>query len=466
MTWCALALAAACGTETKVPSASLDRIRLPMGLAVHHGDLLVVSSNGDLALDEATGGTLMSLAADPASLSSAALVGAVRVRSFGGDLALARLEAPAADVPEAEACAGTGLAAPLAVFGTRGSNTFNAVALGAGGAPSCASPGACGIAAGSGFGDPLAVAVACGGTRPASPAPRARAFFGFLNAPNALAWIGELDLETFAQRFALVGTGQIRGFAYDRARDRLFMAGLATGSVTPLRWVDLGGCTLGLPLGAGGCSVGALTIPGVTGADAVELRSIALANPAVPGVARGVGEPVRAYVSGRLYDASAAAAAGFRNTDLGGVLLVLDLFDDALGGLTPVLVARHFIPHGAQEVRVLPRSAGWAAARRDVVAVVSTDAGALTLLDDETGALTTFGTDSLSTEGHAATGGPVLGHQPYGLAVDPAVAGTTARLWVGSYADSFVTPIDVTLDPVVAATYAGGRQVKLGGATP
>jgi hypothetical protein len=50
--------------------------------------------------------------------------------------------------------------------------------------------------------------------------------------------------------------------------------------------------------------------------------------------------------------------------------------------------------------------------------------------------------------------------------VDPVTVGSTARLWVGSFKDSFVTPIDVTLDPVLAATFAGGRQLKIAGATP
>ena len=131
-----------------------------------------------------------------------------------------------------------------------------------------------------------------------------------------------------------------------------------------------------------------------------------------------------------------------------------------------LIVDKHLPPHqidpqvawtvpigkGAQDVRVLPRSAAWAAGRRDVVPAVSVDEGLLTIYDDETGSVATFRQDQ-------ATGAPVLGHQPFGLAVDPEPAGTTARLWIGSYRDGFVTPIDVALDaPEVEAVLSVGRR--------
>jgi hypothetical protein len=442
----------------------MDGIRQPTGLAVHHGRLLVVNSNGDLAYDEATGGVLLSLGTDPLALTS--VRSAVRLHSMGGDLAVARTEAPARNVPDAEAC-GALIDLPLAIFATRGSNTLNAVGIQADGALSCAGPAAaCGIpVGGTGFGDPLPVAVACGNGK-------ARAYFGYLNAHNNQGWLGEVELKSGApDRFGIrtvnTGTGPIRGLAYDRDRDRLYVAGFPTGSPTPIRWLDLAGCTLGAPAGQGGCAQGAITMPVVTGTAAIEFHGIALAPPAVPGVARSSTTPIRAYLSGLLYDAASASTAGYRTTGFGGVLVVVDLYDDAAGLVQPQVVALYALPSGAQTIKLLPRPAGWPADRRDVVAVVSVDAGLLTLYDDETGSIDTFGIDA---SGAAATGAPILGHQPFGLAVDPELAGSTARLWVGSFADGFVTPLDVTLgvDPALATTFAGGRQLKITGtgATP
>lgn len=458
--WFALALAAACGSEPKAGAGPLDQIRQPTGMAVHGGRLLVMSSNSDLTYDEATGGALAALAPDPANLGSATLKGGVNVHSMGGELAVARAEGPGTAIPDAEAC-GTALGASLAVFGTRGSNTLNAVALGANGTLSCDAPAArCGIpTSGVGFGDPFGVTIACGGGRK-------RAYFGYLNAQGGAAWVGELNLTAdalgqFTVRNVNVGAGPIRGLAYDRDRDRLFLTGVSTGTPTPLRWLNLSGCTVGAA-GAGACTVDAASLPLVSGSLALELQSIALAHARTPGVARGVADPIRAYVTAIPYDASSAQAAGYRTTGFGSVLVVMDLYDDARGGVEPRIVAIHDVPAGAQAVRVLPRPAGWPPARRDVVAVVSVDTGSLTFFDDETGAMEFFGGN---TGGAGATGAPILGRRLFGLAVDPALAGSTARVWVGTFTEGFVTPIDVTLDPALVATFAGGTHVKLTGAT-
>lgn len=446
LAWCALALVAACGAESKTPSGPLDRIRLPTGLAVVDGRVIVASSNADLLFDERTGGSVIAL--DPLSLDTVRIAGAVNVRSFAGELAVARPGSPGPGLPAAQACGtdvdpppGEPARAALAVFGTRGSNTLNVLSVSPAGALACVR---CGISPGPGVGDPLAVEVACGGGR-------ARAFTGYLGSTSGAAMVGELDLVTHALRTFNVGIGSVRGFAYDRERDRLYMVGVATGVPTPLRWVDLGGCTVGLPAGAGGCTVGSATLS--TLPRGLELRSLALGNPGAPGT------PRRAYATARLYDADAAAVNGFRTTDFGGLLLVLDLVDDAFGGVEPQVVRSFPIGRGAQTVRVLPRHPGWAADRRDVVAALAVDAGVLWIYDDEERTLAAFGKDE-------ATGAPLLGHEPFGLAVDPVAAGTTARLWVGSYRDGFVTPVDVALDAPDRAAYAGGAQRRISGATP
>ena len=91
------------------------------------GRLLVLSSNADLLYDETTGGTLTTLDPVTVDTDTMRLDDAINVRSFGGDLALARTEAWGAAVPDAEAC-GTAIDTPRAVFATRGSNTLNVVA--------------------------------------------------------------------------------------------------------------------------------------------------------------------------------------------------------------------------------------------------------------------------------------------------------------------------------------------------
>ena len=406
---CALALAVACGREAELGPAPLGPIRLPTGLAVDgQGRLIVASSNADLLYAESTGGTVTVLdPLDPATLSSIELTSAVTVRSFAGDLAFARTEPWGAPVPDAEAC-GTAIGSqPLAVFGTRGSNTLNVLVEDPAGQLSCAG---CSMPVGSGHADPLPVTIACGGARP-------RAFVGYLTSGGGAAWIGELDLVTLGLQNFSIGVGPPRGLAYDRDRDRLYVAGL-------------------------------------------ELRSIAFAH-RLPLV------PLRAYITARIYDTTTAATAGGRTTDLGGLLIVVDLVDTAIGGVDPQVVAAVPIGRGAQDVRVLPRAKGWSASRRDVIAVLTVDEGALWIYDDESGSLQAIRQCATAEVCTPVTGAPILGHEPYGLAIDPALAGSTARLWVGSFADSFITPIDVTLvDPVPVMTFAGGFQHRISGATP
>jgi hypothetical protein len=111
------------------------------------------------------------------------------------------------------------------------------------------------------------------------------------------------------------------------------------------------------------------------------------------------------------------------------------------------LVSWEEIGLGAADVRVLPaRGAG----KRDVVVALSVDDDILWIYDDETGAIRGFG----RAAGPGATGAPALGHQPYGLAVDPVPVGSVARVYVGSYRDGYVTPVDVPLDDPEHATTA------------
>jgi hypothetical protein len=429
LAWIAAAvLAAACGDSAEPVPGPLGTVYKPTGLAVHRPSggaprLVAASSNADLRFDDETGGAVLSI--DPAG---AATTSGVNIPSFAGDLALVAVGDPAScgaipGSPEA-----------LAVTATRGSDTLNAVAIDASGALSCFR---CGLPlAGGALGDPFAVAVACRGGR-------TFAYVGYLRSQGAMT-ISEVDLLSGAIRTASLGAGPARSLAYDAERDRLYVLGLATGTPTPLRFVELRDCVLDAPLSAGGCSVGEAVVPGLAPGEAIELRSMALGQTLAAGRRR-------AFLTGRLYTDAAARGAGGRVDDVGGVLLAVDLVDDALGGVQIENDVTVDIGRGAQDVRVLP-SRG--ALRGDLVAALSVDDASLWIYDDESGGVTPFGRQE--------SGRPVLGLVPFGLAVDPDTAVSTARVYVGSFGESFVTPIDVPLDDPESATTAA----RITGATP
>jgi hypothetical protein len=402
----------------------------PTGMAVHRpagGEprLVVASSNADLRFDDETGGAVLSI--DPAG---AATTFGVNIPSFAGDLAL--LDPALADP---DAC-DSRIPGPLAVTVTRGSDTLNAVGVDPSGRLSCFR---CGMPlAGGALGDPFAVAVGCRGGR-------TFAYVGYLRSGGAGA-VSEYDLVSRALRTTSVGSGTTRSLTYDAERDRLYVVGLATGRPTPLRFVELRGCVFGAPRTGGGCSVGEVAVPAPAPADAVELRSIALGRPIGPGRRR-------AFLTGRLYSAAAAAVAGGRANDAGGLIVAVDLVDNALGGVDLENVVTREIGRGAQDVRVLPsRGAG----RGDVVAALAVDEASLWLYDDDSGSVTRFG--------RRDEDGPrfELGHSPFGLAVDPVAVASVARVYVGAFRESFITPIEVPLDDPESATTAA----RITGATP
>jgi hypothetical protein len=138
---------------------------------------------------------------------------------------------------------------------------------------------------------------------------------------------------------------------------------------------------------------------------------------------------------------------------------VVDLVDDALGGVDVEIVDVQDMGVGAQDVRVLP---GAGPSGGTVVAALAVDDGSLTVYDDRS--------LSVARVGRLEEGGgrPVLGHEPFGLAVDPDAAAGLAHLYVGSFRESFVTPVDVRLDVPLdqldAVTVA--TTARFTGATP
>jgi len=412
----------ACGPPPSEESAPLDRFSAPIALGLSGGDLLVVSSNFDLSYDLNDGGSV--IAVDVGASPPALREGGVRIPSYAGELAIA----------DATAC---GLSETLALVPVREGNSLWLVRVGPGGTLSC--DGDCRVPLRDDFQDSFGVAAVC---RAGAEGVRASAYVSFLRTPSNRGQIVEVDLSPpFATtRTRDVGAGPVRSFAYDALTERLFMTSIDSGSIAPLRWLELAGnCAFELSTADGGCPLGGVDLASfVRGA---ELRGIALSNPQ-PGRTR------RAFVAARVYNADLAASIGGRpGFDIGGILFVLDLVEGRTG-LEPRLAGIFDVGLGANEVEVLPVRAG----KGDLVAVTASDDGLLWIYDDEQEALVrVFGRDPL-------TGIPLLGRQPFGLAARD--DGASARLFVSSFEDGFVTPVDVPLDaPWTAADPSADQRI-------
>lgn len=425
------ALAVACPSPTPAPDAGpQDTFTFPTGLQVVDHRLVVVSSNADLTYASDTGGTVMSLDVDPQ-----AVVSALNIESLSGELGVAT---PAAC--PALAAANLGATAVVAV---RGTNLVYPLGLGTDGKLAC---DGCKLSVGStDRSDPFAVGVACGPNL-------ARAFIGYLQAGAGLAWFTQIDLlrkpgsDGYVRHHSYGDVGRFRGFAYDPARSRLYLTRASTVQGT-IRWVDLAnGCLVDQDPASGGCQTGlsrAGAIP--TG---FELRKIVLASaPSADGTTR------RAYITARVYDPNVVTSGA----DFDGYLLVADLSDDAEGRLKVTLVDQIPIGYGADDVQLLPARPG----KRDVVAALAVRDGVLWIYDDDTGARVAIGRD-------LSTGAPLTGENPFGIAVDPVpFPGTAAqplgvaRLYVASFTNAWVTPVDVPLDaPETAAPVTSGGTIR------
>jgi hypothetical protein len=423
-------VAAACGGETRTEPAPLDRFVWPTSIAVHDGSLLVVSSNFDLRYDRNDGGSI--LAVDPAASpqGGATVDAALRIASFAGEVAVA----------DAAAC---GLGRDEALVPSRVTNVLYRIGLPDGGGLECGA--GCEVGLDPELDDPYSVSVVC------APGRRPRVFVGHLRARSNSGWISEVRLpqagEAVEQRSAAVGVGAPRTFAYDEVQERLFFGAsdAAPVATAPIRWLDLaGGCDIDVPEADGGCPLRAVDLfPFLRGA---EVSSIALSSPDVV--------PRRLYAGVRVYDADLAATAGRRPSfDVGGALMVFELEDGPTGDPIFHLVRiERNVGVGVAEVRVLPARPGL----RDLVAVTAMDDGLLTIYDDEAGAIAAV------VSRDERTGQALLGRWPFALAVAPASDPAAATVYVASFDDSFVTPVNVPLaepwNTAVATVQVGGTD--------
>jgi len=424
----ALALAA-CGDRAADRPPPTDRFYYPIALAVRHLDaagldcpggaagcttqLLVVSSNFDLAYDVDRGGTILSVAvppdppppADPREVPEITALdvrGALAIGSLAGELA----------VVEPSACAGWGARPPLALVTSRASNALFASELGPG----------LGLAEGSvipldpELGDPYGVGLACRGT---GSVYQALAYVGYLTARSGIGYLGRVDLLADKARQDLpvlerlaplaVDTAPAQSFAYQADVDRLFFTGrFAAVNFMPFRYLELGNPTLAPRV----IDVAALVQGSETGGFALS------------------SDRRRAYVALRLFDAFTSQRLGVRPPDTGGALGIIDLSPGADGSPRGALIAAVPIGRSPGEVRIAPR-----AGKRDLVVVSCPGDDSVWLYDDDTESVAkVFGTDAL--------GRPQVGRQPFALALEARLGGAL-RVYAAAFDSSVITVLDI-----------------------
>lgn len=427
----ALALATACGEHAIASPPPRDRFFFPTGMAVRHlpsgqTQLLVVSSNYDLRYD-----TGMLLSVDPDASGNArppdgspgdsrlSVLGSAPVDSFGGEL----------EVAEAAAC--PPLWENLAVTTSRQSIAAYFFSLGDDGALACGS--LCKFPLDQSYADPYGVVVAC-----SSFYPRASAFFTYLRGPQNEGLTTEVPLATDANGVLLtapgstgrrtgngfdLGLGDVHSGAFDPATGRLFFTPSNTVGADPLRWFEL-------------------TVPRLY-SPPFPVQSYDLYRSVRGSTGRGIAlskDGTRAYVTLVLYDALEASRSGSIFVQ-GSALAILDIRPDPTGLTIPRLLDVVPLEAGAAEIRVIGRPG-----LRDLLAITCSDAGSLELYDDEMGQVVkTIGASTVS-------GLPVLGRQPFGLALeehpDPSRCTSTgggpcARLFVGSFEQGTVGIVEV-----------------------
>ncbi|HET9553298.1 MAG TPA: hypothetical protein VFP50_10050 [Anaeromyxobacteraceae bacterium] len=453
-----LLLAAACSEPASVRPPPRDAFAFPSGLALASSTkvaggqaLLVASANADLRWGPKYGGTLISVDPDPYTPAGGVAHGSLGAPDGLLDvLGSAEIGSYAGPVTVADAASCPGLASPAVMVASRFTGRLHRFPLQGDASLGTCADGACEVLLDKDLGDPYAVAVAC---RP--DGVRRSAYVSYLRAPvigafaAGTAWLSELDLDdpTRPIRTFALAAGPISDMAYDESFDRLYAVGRFVNQSAPLFILDLQPCRVG----ADSClTPGVHVLDLFTQVRGAELQAVALSNPSAG--------PRRAYVSARLYDADLARSLGGRpTTDIGGVLLVLDLSEDASGAPRVLIDQVVDIGLGAGQVRVLPPRPG---GLRDLVVVSSSTAGTVTVYDDATGAVAAV------VAVDPRTGAPLAGREPFGLAVqDRTAVDGSARVFVAAYDLSTVSAVDVPLaTPALARllTESDGAPLRIG----
>ena len=465
MRWAAVLLLAlaACSEPSVVAAPPKDRFLFPVSLATvpatGRSALLVASSNYDLHYDGATGGTLLPVdprldaAGGSAGRADWSLVkvpdaaAGARIGSFAGQI----------EVASAATCPGFdgGTSPFLALVPTRFDGVLNALPLAADGSLQACPSGGCQAFPDGALHDPWSVTLAC-----RADGRRRSVFVGYQATAGksgyiaGTTWIEEFSVDELASgpstatgRAIELGYSTVMDAAYDAVRDRLVVVSKASNLTAPMFLVDLPACASRLDPSpqSGKAFDGACAQPRIHYTDVAllvpgaDVQAVALSN-AQAGLGR------RAYVAARLYDPAAGSVLGYRpGGDVSGGLIVMDLEDGPSGN--PSMKVLRVVPLaiGPAQVRVLPVRPALAggAPRRDIVVVTSSTDGVVTVYDDDEGLV------ARSIHLDARTGAPQAGREPFGLAIDPKLGGTVAapvaRVYVASYLQSVVSPLDVPL---------------------
>lgn len=463
----ALALLLACAKAADLPSGPTSVLHYPAwidtlpGATPSDGMLLVVNLDQDLAFD---GGAVVAIAGDPdltsTTIQGGSISGGVSVPNMAGQM----LVVHGSDDPvltgagtncrhktdgtpglyDGDADPTRNYTPPFALVAGRFEDTLVKVDLGSAGQAPFRATRAIGLHPFSAS-SPFGVGLSC------SADGHPRAWIGWQAGQESAGYVSQVDLAvapgtpgSVVQVY--VGAGEPRSFAYDAGTDRLYFTNREFFEASPVRWINVGDGCGDFDNGVqderrGGCHVdGGFDLSRqIRGAEPNEIALNSEESRPVSACtsAPGLGTCRRAYLSVRMYDADLAAATGSRpGSDVGGKLIVLELPESGLGRPEPHVVADFDIGVMAGPLKVIPRPG-----KRDLIAVAAVDDSLLWLYDDDIGAMVkVFGRD--------ASGLPVLGHGIAGI-TSMVLAGATVptvRLFVTSYADNWVSAVDVPLD--------------------
>jgi hypothetical protein len=433
----AIALLLACAKAGEQPPPPLDRLHFPAWLATWEDQLLVVSLDQDLAHSAGT------LVAFDDRDTAGVLRGGMEVPNVAGKI----LVPTAAEKAACSAGFGAWVPEDFALVAGRTEDVLLVPALAAGAGPTCGA--GCRVKL-----HPFSATFPFGVGFTCSADGTPRAWVAFQDGRLQTGYLAQVDLGGAAPSVVEVnlGAGPPRSFAYDAARDRLYITSKEHGLKAPIKWIDVGqGCKAfdaddGVQdESKGGCHVsnGFDLSQQLRGA---EPNDIQLSSREWPCTSGGYsGSCRRAYVSVRIYDADAASYLGARpSTDVGGLLAVLELPEGGLGRPDPQWIGAYEIGVTAGSVLVIPRPG-----RPDLVAVTALEDDLLWIYDDEVGAM-------VKVFGRSATGVPPLGHELSGLASRD-MGGGVVRVFVSAFDDDWVSAVDVPLDdPASAAVVLDG----------
>jgi hypothetical protein len=469
----AFLIAAGCRDSYPNNVQPLTNFYFPVGLAVRQvpastaapygaSQLVVVNSNFDLRYDEQSGGSVMVVdpdkskdTLDPNAPGQLAVLGALGIASFGGEVAIVEKTCPPGwpDCPNACPTLTTdptiNSGGAKVVLASRSALTLYQMSMGADGSLQCGT--GCGYQFPVDRLDPYGVSIACSD---AAGLPASYAFITHLQQSNGLGWLSRANLAVPGDVLGLVvGTNSSYATVYDSQSSLVFISA-AVSANAEFRWFN----PLVEPTLVGGYPVPSLARPFFSAfLPGALARDMALSS-----------DGRLLYVTIQVYDLQLAINSGLIFTQ-GGALAIFDLSQSALAQPRLDLVGVRRTCQGSGQIRRLPTRAG----KPDLFAITCDTEGALAIYDSDARDVVRYvGLDP-------QTGLPSLGIQPFGLAAEPidprratvpvpvqnspytkspcTVGKDCQRIYVGSFYDDWVNVLE--LDPDQPATIALVKRI-------